>query len=166
MEGGTTDWKWGMDAMFAGFFSFSFQEIALSSCWGFSGDVIMKTAIKHPQAPQKMMIVAMAEIIIYRGAQWRGCGNRTATWSRELQLARDETQNEGVRAWNGGGENKRQPLAFLDLGRSDVFTERRQPRWLCEGATAEKIKGDRHDTAGMQWNGACGVKRNEAVLWM
>jgi hypothetical protein len=38
----------------------------------------MKTAIKHPQAPQKMMIVAIAEIIIYRGAQWRGCGNRTA----------------------------------------------------------------------------------------
>ena len=55
------------------------------------------------------------------------------------------------------GKNIRQPKAFLDLGRSDVFTERRQPRWLCEGATAEKIKGDRHDTAGMQRNGACGV---------
>ena len=37
------------------------------------------------------------------------------------------------------------------------FTERRQPRWLRKGATAEKIKGDRHDTAGMQWNVACGV---------
>ena len=39
----------------------------------------METAIKHPQAPQKIMIVAIAEIIIFRGAQWRGCGNRTAT---------------------------------------------------------------------------------------
>ncbi|WP_165930180.1 hypothetical protein [Flavobacterium ranwuense] len=47
------------------------------------------------------------------------------------------------------GKNISQPLAFLDLGQSDVFTEWRQPRWLCEGATAEKIKGDRHDTAGM-----------------
>jgi hypothetical protein len=37
------------------------------------------------------------------------------------------------------------------------FTERSQPRWLCEGATAEKIKGGRHDTAGMEWNAACGV---------
>ncbi|WP_167365558.1 hypothetical protein [Flavobacterium xinjiangense] len=46
------------------------------------------------------------------------------------------------------------------------FTERSQPRWLGEGATAEKIKGDRHDTAGMQWSVACGAKRNEAVLWM
>ncbi|WKL44183.1 hypothetical protein [Flavobacterium sp. ZE23DGlu08] len=64
------------------------------------------------------------------------------------------------------GKNIRQPKAFLDLGQSDVFTERRQPRWLCEGATAEKVKGDRHDTAGMQWNRACGVQRNEAVLWM
>ena len=44
--------------------------------------------------------------------------------------------------------------------------ERSQPRWLCEGATAEKIKGGRHNTAGMQWNGACGAERNEAVLWM
>ena len=51
------------------------------------------------------------------------------------------------------GKNIRQPEAFLDLGRSDVFhgTEptpmavRRSNRW--------KIKGDRHDTAGMQCNG-------------
>ena len=27
--------------------------------------------------------------------------------------------------------------------------ERRQTRWLCEGATAEKIEGGRHHTAGM-----------------
>jgi hypothetical protein len=48
-------------------------------------------------------------------------------------------------------------LAFLDLGQSEVFTERSQPRWLCERATAEKIKGGRHNTAGMQWNVACEV---------
>jgi len=37
------------------------------------------------------------------------------------------------------------------------FTERSQPRWLSEGATAEKIRGGRHDTAGMQWSVACGA---------
>jgi hypothetical protein len=47
------------------------------------------------------------------------------------------------------GKNIRKPQAYLDLGQSYVFAERSQPRWLCEGATAEKIKGDRHDTAGM-----------------
>ena len=36
------------------------------------------------------------------------------------------------------GINISQPLAYLDLGQSEVFTERSQPRWLCEGATAEK----------------------------
>jgi hypothetical protein len=30
----------------------------------FYGRVLMETTIKHPQAPQKMMIVALAEIII------------------------------------------------------------------------------------------------------
>jgi hypothetical protein len=44
--------------------------------------------------------------------------------------------------------------------------KRRQPRWLGEGATAEKTEGGRHDTAGMQWSAACGAERNEAVLWM
>ena len=39
----------------------------------------MELAIKHPQAPQKIIIVSIAEIIIFKGAQWRGCGNRTAT---------------------------------------------------------------------------------------
>jgi len=28
------------------------------------------------------------------------------------------------------------------------------PDGCAKSATAEKIKGDRHDTAGMQWNGA------------
>ena len=49
--------------MFAGFFSFSFQEIALTSCRGFSGDIMMKTAIKHPQAPEQKISGAVAEII-------------------------------------------------------------------------------------------------------
>jgi hypothetical protein len=31
----------------------------------------MEIAIKHPQAPQKIMIEAIAEIIVFRGAQWR-----------------------------------------------------------------------------------------------
>ena len=39
----------------------------------------MEMAIKHPQVPKKIIIAAVAEIIIFRGAQWRGCGNRTAT---------------------------------------------------------------------------------------
>jgi hypothetical protein len=60
------------------------------------GGVLMKTAIKHPQAPQKIMIVAIAEIIIFRGAQWRGCGNRTATLDRERNVVplflRDEVE--------------------------------------------------------------------------
>ena len=39
----------------------------------------MESAIKHPQAPQKIISVTLVELIIFRGAQWRGCGNRTAT---------------------------------------------------------------------------------------
>ena len=123
----------------------------------------METAIKHPQAPQEIMIIAIAEIIIYRGAQWRGCGNRTATLDRERSVVplflRDEVERRDRSVKRRGNKYKTSAFSaeFLDLGRSDVFTERRQPRWLCEGATAEKIKGDRHDTAGMQWNGACGV---------
>jgi hypothetical protein len=77
----------------------------------------MKTAIKHPQAPQKMMIVAVAEIIIYRGAQWRGCGNRTATldWKRSVVplLPRDEVERRD-RSVKRRGKNIRQPVAFLD----------------------------------------------------
>ena len=64
------------------------------------------------------------------------------------------------------GKNISQPLAFLDLGQSEVFTERSQPRWLCERATAENTKGGRHNTAGMQCSVVYGAKRNEAVLWM
>lgn len=56
----------------------------------------MESAIKHPQAPQKIIIVAIAEIIIFRGAQWRGCGNRTATLDRERNVVplflRDEVE--------------------------------------------------------------------------
>ncbi|NDP21410.1 MAG: hypothetical protein GZ091_10065 [Paludibacter sp.] len=63
------------------------------------------------------------------------------------------------------GKNIRQPEAYLDLGQSEVFTERSQTRWRCEGATAEKTEGCRHNTAGMQSSVACGAKRNEAVLW-
>lgn len=40
---------------------------------------LLESAIKHPQAPQKMIIVAIAEIIVFRGAKRRCCGNRTAT---------------------------------------------------------------------------------------
>jgi len=62
---------------FAFFFFIFFED----GCSGlpFFGGVLMKSAIKHPQAPQKMIIVAIAEIIIFRGAPWRCCGNRTAT---------------------------------------------------------------------------------------
>jgi hypothetical protein len=56
----------------------------------------MKTAIKHPQAPQKIISVTVVEMIIFRGAQWRGCGNRTATLDRERSVVplflRDEEE--------------------------------------------------------------------------
>ena len=45
----------------------------------------MEMAIKHPQVPKKIIIAAVAEIIIFRGAQWRGCGNRTATIDAGVQ---------------------------------------------------------------------------------
>jgi hypothetical protein len=81
-------------------------------------------AIKHPQAPQKIIIVAIAEIIVFRGAQWRCCGNRTATLDRERSVVplflRDEVERR-ARSVKRRGKNISQPLAFLDLGRSDVF---------------------------------------------
>lgn len=60
-------------------------------------------------------------------------------------------------------KNIRQFLVFLDLGQS---ANGANPDDCAKSDTAEKIKGDRHHTAGMQWSVACGVKRNEAVLWM
>ena len=55
-------------------------------CLALCGGVLMKTTIKHPQAPQKIISVTVVEIIIFRGAQWRGCGNRTATAGRERNV--------------------------------------------------------------------------------
>jgi hypothetical protein len=79
----------------------------------FFGKVLMKMAIKHPQAPQKIMIVAIAEIIIFRGAQWRGCGNRTATLDQEKSVVplflRDEVERRD-RSVKRRGKNKKQPL--------------------------------------------------------
>jgi hypothetical protein len=76
----------------------------------------MKTAIKHPQAPQKIISVTLVEIIIFRGAQWRGCGNRTATAGRERSVVYGvERSTASVKR---RGKYKRQPLAFLDLGQS------------------------------------------------
>ena len=73
----------------------------------------METAIKHPQAPQKIMIVAIAEIIIFRGAQWRGCGNRTATLDRERNVLplflRDEVERR-ARSVKRRGKNINQPI--------------------------------------------------------
>jgi hypothetical protein len=54
---------------------------------------LLETAIKHPQAPQKMIIVAIAKIIIFRGAKRRCCGNRTATIN-----AKGERRNEAKRS--------------------------------------------------------------------
>lgn len=50
-----------------------------------------------PQVQQKIIIAAVAEIIIFRGAQWRGCGNRTATLDRErniVQLSAGRSREE------------------------------------------------------------------------
>ena len=55
--------------------------------------LLLESAIKHPQAPQKIMIEAIAEIIVFRGAKWRCCGNRTATID-----ARVERRNEAKRS--------------------------------------------------------------------
>nr|WP_315167581.1 hypothetical protein [uncultured Flavobacterium sp.] len=52
-----------MNAMFAVFFSLSFQEIVLSSLLSSFWNVVMETAIKHPQAPEQRIIEAEAEII-------------------------------------------------------------------------------------------------------
>ncbi|WP_324218547.1 hypothetical protein [Flavobacterium sp.] len=48
-------------------------------------------------------------------------------------------------------------MRSIKIPEKELVRKRSQPRWLGEGATAEKIKGGRHDTAGMQWNAACGV---------
>jgi len=80
----------------------------------------MKTAIKHPQVPQKIISVTLVEIIIFRGAQWRGCGNRTAALDRERSVValflRDEVERR-ARSVKRRGKYKNQPLfgAFLDL---------------------------------------------------
>ena len=95
------------------------------------------------------------------GALWRCCGNRIDTLDREWNEAFAKS-NVGIAAWNGGEKYK---SAFgVPWFRAKFL--RSQPRWLCEGATAEKTEGGRHDTAVMQCNVACEVKRNEAVLWM
>ncbi|TRX01387.1 hypothetical protein [Flavobacterium gawalongense] len=96
---------------FTFFFYFFFEDGCC--CLAFCRGVLMETAIKHPQAPQKIMIVALAEIIVFRGAQWRGCGNRTATLDRErsavpLFLRNEvERRDRSVKRW---GKNKKQPV--------------------------------------------------------
>jgi len=60
--------------------------------------------------------------------------------------------------------------SIIERGIPLIFCERRQARWLCEGANAEKTWGDRPNTAGKQWSVVPTfrdeVQRNEAVLWM
>jgi len=56
------------------------------------------------------------------------------------------------------GKNISQPLAFPDLGQSEFFTERSQPRWLSEGVTAENTEGGRQNTVPLFFGGT--------VLWM
>ena len=59
------------------------------------------------------MIVEIAEIIIFRGAQWRGCGNRTATLDQEQSVVplflRDEVERRD-RSVKRREKNKKQPL--------------------------------------------------------
>jgi len=98
------------------------------------------------------MIVALAEIIIFRGAKsavlrQSNSHGRTGTESSPA-LLRDEVERSTASV-KRRGKNISQPLVYLDLGQSEVFTERSQPRWLCERATAEKTEGGRHNTAGM-----------------
>ena len=54
------------------------------------------------------------------------------------------------------GKYKRQPLGVL---RFRAKWQRSQPRWLCEGATAELTRSDRHSTAESNAS-----KRNEMKL--
>jgi hypothetical protein len=131
------------------FFLFIFFVAGCSLCGLLYGMFLLESAIKHPQAPQKKMIVAIAEIIIFRGAKsavlrQSNSHGRTGT---ERSFCEVERSTASVKR---RGKNISQPLAFLDLGQSEVFTERSQPRWLCERATAENTEGGRHNTAGMQ----------------
>lgn len=101
-----------------------------------------------PKHHRKKIIVAIAEIIVFsRSAEavlrqsnrHHRHGNEHRNGAREVDVSVKRR-----------GKNISQPLAYLDLGQSEVFTERSQPRWLCERATAEKTEGGRHNTAGMQ----------------
>ncbi|SHM22853.1 hypothetical protein SAMN05216269_103142 [Flavobacterium xinjiangense] len=105
---------------FTFFFLFFFEDGR--SCFPFFGGVLMETAIKHPQAPQKIIIVAIAEIIIFRGAQWRCCGNRTATIDARVER-RYGAKRSGYERETAGGKLKSSAFSaeYLDLGRSDVF---------------------------------------------
>jgi hypothetical protein len=87
--------------------------------FSFFREILLETEIKHPQAPQKIISVTLVEIIIFRGAQWRGGGNRTATAGRERSVVYGvERSTASVKRRE---KNISQLLAFLDLGRSDVF---------------------------------------------
>lgn len=80
-----------------------------------------------------------------RGAPWRCCGNREATLDRERNgPAAAGKWREGIAACNGGLTISPPPFGgYLDLGQSEVFTERSQARWLGEGATAQLTRGGR-----------------------
>jgi len=52
-----------------------------------------------------------------------------------------------------GGEKIKVSEAFLDLMQSETV----QPQWLVRGATAKLTRGERHNTTGMERNGACEV---------
>jgi hypothetical protein len=127
---------------FTFFFYFFFRRLMLLFC--FFERVLMEAAIKHPQAPQKIISVTLVEIIIFRGAQWRGCGNRTATAGRERSVVYGVERSAA--SVKRRGKYKRQPLAFLDLGQS---ANGAKPDGCAKSATAEKIRGGRQNTAGM-----------------
>ena len=65
------------ELIFTFFFFIFFLSRVFLLC--FFWERFYRIANQTPQAPQKMIIVAIAEIIIFRGAPWRCCGNRTAT---------------------------------------------------------------------------------------
>ena len=111
----------------------------------------MESAIKHPQAPQGMELKCsdsgiVAECMRSEVAVLRQSNSHRRTGT-ERSFCEVERSTASVKR---RGKNISQPLAYLDLGQSEVFTERSQPRWLCERATAEKTEGGRHNTAGMQ----------------
>lgn len=82
--------------------------------------VLMKSAIKHPQAPQGARKSGLAfwgregAFSCGRGAQWRGCGNRTATIDAGVQR-RHGAKRSGYERETAGEKYESAPFSGRSL---------------------------------------------------